>query len=119
MEVAIQMTRFSLRRFGVSSAEVDAIASGLREHGGGDDGPEEPGGPAGRGLRATAARVRSRLAGRPADRGRAVEAGAPTGETEPESTIPSGRVSAEPRLPAGDATRRTVGEAARLAATED
>ena len=38
-EVAIQIARFSLRRFGVSSTEVDAIASGLRDRPGSDDGP--------------------------------------------------------------------------------
>jgi CPA2 family monovalent cation:H+ antiporter-2 len=37
-EVAIQIARFSLRRFGVSATEVDAIASGLRSSGGGGDG---------------------------------------------------------------------------------
>jgi CPA2 family monovalent cation:H+ antiporter-2 len=44
-EVAIQITRFSLRRFGVSAAEVDAIAGGLRDRDpGGDGGPPPPGG---------------------------------------------------------------------------
>jgi CPA2 family monovalent cation:H+ antiporter-2 len=42
-ELAIQIARFSLRRFGVSAVEVDAIASGLRERGGGDGGPRGPG----------------------------------------------------------------------------
>ena len=35
-EVAIQMTRFSLRRFGVSASEVEGIAAGLRTGRGGD-----------------------------------------------------------------------------------
>jgi CPA2 family monovalent cation:H+ antiporter-2 len=44
-EVAIQITRFSLRRFGVSAAEVDAIAGGLRDRDpGGDGGPPPPAG---------------------------------------------------------------------------
>jgi len=42
-EVAIQMARFALRRFGVSGAEVDAIATGLRERGGIDGGGGPPG----------------------------------------------------------------------------
>jgi CPA2 family monovalent cation:H+ antiporter-2 len=37
-EVAIQMTRFSLRRFGVSANEVEAIAAGLRTGRGGEPG---------------------------------------------------------------------------------
>jgi CPA2 family monovalent cation:H+ antiporter-2 len=37
-ELAVQMARFSLRRFGVSSAEVEAIAQGLRSSGGGEPG---------------------------------------------------------------------------------
>jgi len=37
-EVAIQMTRFSLRRFGLTTAETEAIATGLRHRGGDDTG---------------------------------------------------------------------------------
>jgi len=44
-EVAIQLTRFSLRRFGLSTIEVDAIASGLRDR---DRAEPGTGAPAGR-----------------------------------------------------------------------
>jgi len=59
-EVAIQMARFSLRRFGISGAEVDAIATGLRDRGGGDGGPSVGHRPL-PGLFQLAQRVRRRL----------------------------------------------------------
>jgi CPA2 family monovalent cation:H+ antiporter-2 len=34
LELAVQMSRYTLRRFGVSTAEVEAIAQGLRDRGG-------------------------------------------------------------------------------------
>jgi len=68
-EVAIQLTRFSLRRFGLSTVEVDAIASGLRHHDPGDPGeavPESPPGMLARAvgrLRSAFARDRASAAG--------------------------------------------------------
>ncbi len=44
-EVAIQLTRFSLRRFGLSAIEVDAIAGGLRDRDRGEPGVAVPAGP--------------------------------------------------------------------------
>jgi voltage-gated potassium channel Kch len=35
-ELAVQMTRYALRRFGVSATEAEAIAQGLRRRGGGE-----------------------------------------------------------------------------------
>jgi hypothetical protein len=66
-EVAVQMTRFSLRRFGLSSQEVEAIAQGLRGGGGGE--PGAGGGGSGGSSSAASApgwiqRIRSRLARR-------------------------------------------------------
>jgi CPA2 family monovalent cation:H+ antiporter-2 len=58
-ELAIQIARFSLRRFGVSAVEVDAIASGLRERGEGDGGPGRGPGLSAR-VRAWAARWQDR-----------------------------------------------------------
>ena len=47
-ELAVQMARYSLRRFGVSAVEAEAIAQGLRGRGGGET-VEPPGGSRGRG----------------------------------------------------------------------
>jgi CPA2 family monovalent cation:H+ antiporter-2 len=80
VELAVQMTRFSLRRFGVSAAEVESIATGLRGNPG--VGEPSPAGPQIRfgGLRAprewiaghvAARRRRSGGTGTPSPRGRA------------------------------------------------
>jgi CPA2 family monovalent cation:H+ antiporter-2 len=57
-ELAVQMTRFSLRRFGLSSTEVEAIAQGLRTSGGAEPGVSPGRPPAGPGR---AERWRARL----------------------------------------------------------
>jgi monovalent cation:H+ antiporter-2, CPA2 family len=46
-ELAVQMTRYALRRFGVSANEAEAVAQGLRTRPAA--GPDGPGGPDGRG----------------------------------------------------------------------
>jgi CPA2 family monovalent cation:H+ antiporter-2 len=63
-EVAVQMTRFSLRRFGLSSQEVEAIAQGLRGGGGGEPGAGDTGagGTGGASTPGLVGRLRSRLA---------------------------------------------------------
>jgi CPA2 family monovalent cation:H+ antiporter-2 len=99
-ELAVQMARFSLRRFGISAAEVEAIAQGLRSSGGGEpagarSGPREhvP-------SRSLLDRVRGRLPGRGwlPSRGRttipgetdvaAGDAGERTADTAPERESP-------------------------------
>jgi CPA2 family monovalent cation:H+ antiporter-2 len=68
-EVAIQMTRYSLRRFGVSGAEVDAIAEGMRRRGADTD---PRGGAGGSGMRSLRRRPGNQVTetgatGRPAE----------------------------------------------------
>lgn len=75
-EVAIQITRFSLRRFGISGAEAEAIAQGLRTGRGGE--PPGGGGQAPPGIPAVA-RLRQWLSERRADR----RAGSALSEPEP------------------------------------
>jgi hypothetical protein len=78
-EVAVQMTRFSLRRFGVSAQEVEAIAQGLRRGGGGEPGS---GGPTGGSGPSLVDRLRSVVRARRGRRAAEVETGEPTGRVE-------------------------------------
>ncbi|NJD30179.1 MAG: sodium:proton antiporter [Chloroflexi bacterium] len=87
-ELAIQIARFSLRRFGVSAVEVDAIATGLRERGGTGGGPPSSG---------SANRLRSWLASLWARFSRAgrtpIETAEPDAEADP-AQLPAERIQA-------------------------
>ena len=99
-EVAIQMARFSLRRFGLSGQEVEAIAQGLREGRGGDPGGGAPPGAA-RAADGITARALDWVRARRSKVGGVVEepgpGGAGAGPLEPEHVAPTGEsVSMEP-----------------------
>lgn len=77
IELAIQMTRFAMRRFGVSANEVELIASGLRRRPAGSGGPPRSGPPGFRSFPPLLAwigdRRRAGRERRPAPAGRATE----------------------------------------------
>ena len=89
-EVAIQMTRFSLRRFGVSGQEVEAIAQGLREGRGGEPGAGGPGGGAAPGM-GVLERLREALRARAVRRG---AGGAAEADAEEQPSRPEGGAAA-------------------------
>jgi CPA2 family monovalent cation:H+ antiporter-2 len=92
-ELAVQMARFALRRFGVSSAEVEAIAQGLRASGGGEPGVPRPVPP----RPPVLGRVRDWLA---SARGLGTRAAEPESRVEAALEAPDRAADAEPTPPA-------------------